>query len=736
MVGGRYQSGNHQPYNQDRMRTFREIAANGAFAIQVLLIFLLAVENQVQLPAWLQVAGRLHPMVLHLPIGFLVLAAVLPLAQQELPNFAYRQVQDLLIHFAALTAAVTAIFGFFLSREDGYSPELLNWHKWTGVGVSFMSYALLLLVRRGFGRPGGFNAGLAATALVLVVAGHLGSELTHGEGYVLAPVRKHKPVVTEETPLFEAAVVPVLDKYCFSCHNERKSKGELVMTTAEGRRQGGENGDLWRAGDPEGSLLLQRLLLPPDHDDHMPPEGKQQPSAAEIRLIEAWIRAGADEGLPLRAYAGDGEARLLAAQVLAATSGKVETAESYDFKEAPAAVVKKLNTPFRTVMPLANGSPALAAAIFVRETYQPQFLKELEAVKEQLVELNLSNLPIGDDDLAIIAGFDNLEKLILNGTDITGATLGELARCGKLTTLSLSMTTVDAGIGTALAGLPALREVYIWQTAIDPAAAAELTRQLPQVTFYQGFIPDPEEYLPLSPPLLENKNPLLAGDDRVVLRHNLPGAEIRYTLDGSEPDSSASPVYQEPLQLEGYTVLKAKAFRDHWKSSETLTSFFFPKGLAPQEGKLINYPNPQYKGDGFASLTDGGKGDAGNFRSAFWLGYQDQPFAAIFDFGSSSAPINHVTLSYAQNMGAYIMPPVSVEVWGGHEEGQLRLLNRLQPAPPSGYGPNQVCGLEIPIESGAYRFVKVVAEPVKKLPAWHAGKGDKGWVFVDEVFFY
>lgn len=31
------------------------------------------------------------------------------------------------------------------------------------------------------------------------------------------------------------------------------------------------------------------------------------------------------------------------------------------------------------------------------------------------------------------------------------------------------------------------------------------------------------------------------------------------------------------------------------------------------------------------------------------------------------------------------------------------------------------------------RYLKLIANPVAKLPAWHRGKGDKGWFFVDEV---
>jgi hypothetical protein len=32
------------------------------------------------------------------------------------------------------------------------------------------------------------------------------------------------------------------------------------------------------------------------------------------------------------------------------------------------------------------------------------------------------------------------------------------------------------------------------------------------------------------------------------------------------------------------------------------------------------------------------------------------------------------------------------------------------------------------------KYIRLQATPVKSLPAWHPGKGQKGWIFIDEVF--
>ena len=57
------------------MEVFKKITAYVVVALQILIVVILLFENQVEVPAWLQALGRTHPLFLHLPIGFLLLAA-------------------------------------------------------------------------------------------------------------------------------------------------------------------------------------------------------------------------------------------------------------------------------------------------------------------------------------------------------------------------------------------------------------------------------------------------------------------------------------------------------------------------------------------------------------------------------------------------------------------------------------------------------------------------------------
>ena len=62
--------------------------------------------------------------------------------------------------------------------------------------------------------------------------------------------------------------------------------------------------------------------------------------------------------------------------------------------QADESKIKALNNNYRVVRPLALGSPALGVEFFSAEQFKPEQLKELLAVKEQVVSLNLNKMPV------------------------------------------------------------------------------------------------------------------------------------------------------------------------------------------------------------------------------------------------------------------------------------------------------------------------------------------------------
>src|SRR5438046_4711077 len=65
-------------------------------------------------------------------------------------------------------------------------------------------------------------------------------------------------------------VAPILKENCFACHDSKKRKGKLDMTTFESFRKGGTKDEPWVAGKPEESVIID--LLTARGNMRMPPK--------------------------------------------------------------------------------------------------------------------------------------------------------------------------------------------------------------------------------------------------------------------------------------------------------------------------------------------------------------------------------------------------------------------------------------------------------------------------------
>jgi hypothetical protein len=724
------------------MTRYRSILSHAVTALQALLLTAVVFHEHLAPPGWLMPAGRLHPLLLHFPIALALLltaAAFLPAAWREDGRIGHAL--DLLWLHAAGLSALTALSGLFLSREGGYDADTLERHMWLGAATAFATYAIWATLHTGALPHALRRTAMACCALALVWGGHEGGTLTHGEGFLTlrrdeTPTVAAGPVaVTDSTPIFQAALEPVLQSKCHGCHNEQKAKGDFVMTRTDLLLKGGKEGAPWVAGLPDSSPIIRRILLDPGDEKHMPPKGKAQLTPREVELLHRWIAAGADFGSRLADFPETDSFRILAAGFYG-MQGRSEAVvgKSYGFPPADAATVLALNGPFRRVVPVDATAPALQLSFFVSSAYRPEMLTECRSIAQQTVSVNLSGMPAGDEACDELAGFPNLEELNLNGTRVTGKGLDRLAGIKTLRRLSLANTSVTAADLERLAPFGRLEDIRLWRSAVTAEQAAALAKKHPRVRFDVGQLPDTSERLKLTPPALRKPDKaVFARGETLELKHPMPGVTIRYTTDGSEPDSVTSPAYKGPVTVNGPTEVRAIAVLPGWYASTTSVFTVFARGIPAAKATLLTVPDSRYRVQGSASLTDGLKGESRN-PLVNWLGFRDTVFAAAFRFAGRDS-IRKVVLSMAENNGGYIMPPRAIEVLAGPDSATLTPVGRLEPEQPLKYGPVRNRIFTVDVKPGRYRYVRVQADPVAKLPAWHRGKGDRGWVFVDEVFF-
>ncbi len=302
----------------------RHLNQRALIAISVNLFFLLVLSGlpiQAADPGeasdlfhWSPFLAPFHAVVLHFPIGFLTVAGILEIYRMVRPSEALRPFSTLILWLSLVAGIVAAGFGWMRAGTGGYDLAAVELHRTYGMAVPVMTLVTLVFQKLAFRNDlnriwmGLYRGVLMGTLLLVGVAGHLGGNLTHGANYLVknAPAFIRELVEPEGGPqsqtsnlsdqqsLFVETITPILKEKCYSCHGPEKQKGGYRLDLPEIALKGGDSGEAAIVpGDPIRSYLVERILLPPDDDDVMPPAGKQALANGEIGSILDWIRKGA-----------------------------------------------------------------------------------------------------------------------------------------------------------------------------------------------------------------------------------------------------------------------------------------------------------------------------------------------------------------------------------------------------------------------------------------------------------
>jgi uncharacterized membrane protein len=704
----------------------KSILENILLATHVFVIVLLLAESRLVIPAWLHVVGRLHPMLLHFPIVLLLLAvAILLFPQLVRSNKDQHYYGTFLLLWGCVLSAFTVIAGIFLSLENAGSSSLLQNHKWTGLGVFWLSSALYVFSDKLAVKPALKTVAVAFIGILIIATGHFGASLTHGEDFITGALQTNEVqlVSLEEAEVFEHVIQPILENKCLGCHKASKQKGKLRLDEVEHILKGGESGPAVVPGDVEKSLLAHHILLPLEEEGHMPPKSKPQLTEEETELIISWIASGGDFNKKVLAYEPEDAIFQLASQQFE------DLPKTYTFKPASPDKVNSLNSFYRKVAPLGGGSPALSVSYFGRQNFTAKSLEELHSIGEQVVELNLNHMPVKDEDLAPIAKLPHLETLYLNFSDLQGKGLKHLSDLQQLSTLSLSGSPLNAAALAPLEALKTLDELYLWNTGLDDGQISDLRKALPNTFIETGFADDGTIYQ-LNPPTLKFDKAFFKDQAKVEILHPIQSTTIYYTLDGSTPDSIHSILYKEPLLIDTNTIVKAKAFAEGWLGSADTGAEFIKSSIRPDKYHLNFPPSDRYKGDLVNSLFDGKKGKPDVWDLA-WLGFNHTDLDVEMEFNKAQ-DIKDIQLSFWYQGGSWLFPPAEVEIWTADEGGEWELAHQFRPSMPIKDEASGLRSLPIPFNGNDIQKIRLVAKPAM-LPKWHGAAGQQAWLMIDEL---
>lgn len=453
--------------------------------------------------------GRFHPLLVHLPIGFLLLAAIMEFLSRRPKYENLAPATNLTWLLSAVSSIVAVVLGLMLAEGGDYNADTLSNHKWGGIVVAVLATIIYLFKSGRIPALKGkmlerVQLGLIGVSiLALSYTGHLGGSLTHGSTYLTyympqplrslaglpARIDRSRPEITnlDSAEVFAHVVLPILDARCISCHNENKKKGDLLMTSGEALMEGGEGGPIIEAGNADGSEIFRRITLSEDHDDFMPPEGKRPLTDEQITIIGWWI----DQGAGLEGAVADLEVSDEVKLALERELG-LETKTGLDAlvaSEASPEAVEQVRAKGLKIARIAQDNPFLEVDLSLMDSLPGSNpLGALDQVNEQIVWLNLSRTSVSDKDLDAVAKLSNLLRLRLDQTGITDEGIAKLSGLANLEYLNLYGTKVSDASVEALKQLPNLKKLYLWQTDVTPEGVADLQASLPLVAIDTGLV--------------------------------------------------------------------------------------------------------------------------------------------------------------------------------------------------------------------------------------------------------
>lgn len=452
--------------------------------------------NHFSLLSFFDVTARLHLVLVHLPIGILLLACIFQLLTIKPKYAALQPAISIALFFGMLSAIASCITGYMLSQSDDYNDELVGLHQWMGISVAIFSIAYYLVQK--FYKTRLLTIVFPVLLVILIaITGHLGGSLTHGEGYLTEGFAASentgpaiKPIANiQEAMIYKDAIQLLLKERCYTCHGPNKKKGKLRLDMPEFIMQGGKDGKAVVPGDADKSELIRRILLPDSDEDHMPPKEKRQLTKSEIDLLHWWVKSGAPFDKKIKDLPQPQEIKpVLTAFQSGADVSESEEAEVPDkpVEKADEAIVSKLKDAGLIINQVAKTSNYLSVSFVTVNGNPDPLVKDLVALRKQLLWLNLANNSLSDSGLKSVSTLDNVTRLYLNNTAITDKGLAELKKMNALRYLNLVNTAVTAQGIAQLKTIKTLKNIYLYKTSVIKNDWPELQKIFPGVQLDSG----------------------------------------------------------------------------------------------------------------------------------------------------------------------------------------------------------------------------------------------------------
>jgi len=429
----------------------------------------------------LDLLGRIHILILHLPIGILLLGVLFEwlnfLKLSSIPT----HVRSLIFGIGSLSAMFASATGYLLSVSGDYNYNLIESHQWAGIITTIIAIVTWWSIYTEKAKLSAFLS--LAVAGGLSLAGHLGGTITHGADFLTIQSedssKSEIPVFNiddiENAKVYEDVIAPIFDAKCISCHGPSKMKGKLRLDSYELMLKGGKSKMDLLSSENEKSELIHRLDLPVSSDEHMPPKDKSQLTNDERSIIGAWLKQQFSNTITISELGDSSEHIALVQRMISETqineshhnsatiSAYVPDVEIPAFSEDQLEAIRNTGI---VVLPAGENSPFLEVNLVNIKSITSDHWRDLESIAPNILRLKISDLNVSDEDMARIQKMIHLSKLYLDNTNITDQGLSQLQDHKFLNYLNLNNTSISNSGIEKLQSIESLETIYAYHTPV------------------------------------------------------------------------------------------------------------------------------------------------------------------------------------------------------------------------------------------------------------------------------
>jgi len=443
--------------------------------------------------------GRFHPLLIHLPIGFILLSLLLEFIRYN-DQSNRKKILSFVWFLSFISAALSAFMGWLLAQNGHYTDSQLSLHQWTGI---------LLVLFTGMGWVFNLPKFIFPSVLhrmnkviilfLLIFVGHFGGSLTHGPSYLYdyAPTsiktfleKPYQSLSYIDAPLdsvmvYEDLIQPIFDSKCMACHNDKIKRGGLSMNSYSSLIKGGKSGAAIVSKNLDKSLIFNRITRSQKEEKFMPPSGVPI-TYEEIQLVEWWIRGGAEANLALgRLQPNQVIQQLLLKRFSVDTRVKpwYETVQLEPLPESAYLAIENAGFSWRKL----SDDNSLLDLRFQGNEFSDKAIAALDEYAPYITWLNLSDSKLRGSQLKVLAKMLNLTRLGLQKNPLVSKDLNFLNSLEHLSVLNLHSTRVNNSIFEVVKRFPVLEKLFLWNTRVTTQGIQDNQQSIPNTKIIGGI---------------------------------------------------------------------------------------------------------------------------------------------------------------------------------------------------------------------------------------------------------